>query len=205
MTLLGTLPRCHETTAQQTVRLFFGKLATSLRRNEVLRKHTPRHQVVLIALHAGHGDVGGSPAERPVQPNGNVAQGGSLYLRDGARIPKSHREGRDSAVLLNVLRAQVDCQRLACHGRDVETHACGVIILDHSRHAVDKVVPLVDVPSEEDALALEDLSTAGLQRALLQPPMRLEVCLVGVVVHGNDAQGILVAVVEEDLCRQAVH
>ena len=100
MTLLGTLPRCHETTAQQTVRLFFGKLATSLRRNEVLRKHTPRHQVVLIALHAGHGDVGGSPAERPVQPNGNVAQGGSLYLRDGARIPKSHREGRDSAVLL---------------------------------------------------------------------------------------------------------
>ena len=58
VTLLGTLPRCHETTAQQTVRLFFGKLATSLRRNEVLRKHTPRHQVVLIELHAGHGDVG---------------------------------------------------------------------------------------------------------------------------------------------------
>ena len=116
-----------------------------------------------------------------------MAQVGSLYLRDGARIPKSHQERRDSAVLLDVLRAQVDCQRLTRHGRDVETHARGVIILDHSRHAVDKVVPLVDVPSEEDALALEDLSTAELERALPQPPMRLEVCLVGIVVHGNDA------------------
>ena len=108
-------------------------------------------------------------------------------------------------MVLNVLRAQVDRQGPACRSRGMEAHAPGVEILDHGRHAVHKVIGLVYVASEENALAFKDLRAAGLKRALSQLPLRLEVRFVGIVVHGNRAQGILVAVVEEDLRCQAIH
>ena len=98
----------------------------SLRRHEMGWTDLASNQVVISLFHPRQCHVRCSPAARPVQPDGDVGQGGSLNLWDCNCIARADREASHVPVIRLLLRVQVHGQGLAHLGSHVHALASAV-------------------------------------------------------------------------------
>ena len=111
----------------------------------------------------------------------------------------------DAPEALDVLVDGRDCQASPRLGEHLQASAAGVVGFYNTGHAVHKARLLVHVLRQKQPLPLEDLERRGLRRAVLLQLTALVVVLrIGFPVSRQLGQGLLVALLEEDLHRQLV-
>ena len=175
-----------------------GHLSTS--GDEVVHGHHAADEIVPVVLDAGEGDVPGRRAHGAVQPDRHVRQLGSLIFVDGAGVSKPQWKVENASgrrVLIGVPVDGEDVPRLGAHDDAVRG---GIKVLDGSRHAVDVVVLLIQVPRQHDPKPLIQRHGGGLRRAILSEAAGLVVVRLVVLIVARDLrEQALVAVVEEHL------
>ena len=150
---------------------------------------------VLVVAHTGERHVPRSRDVWYIQVQGHAVQSRSLQLRQGIRIPQSHRV---VGTLGLSIRPGVD------HNNEASVcphpHAALLQPEDRSAHAVDVVHLLMDISGQLDAGADKDRAGGRVPRPLLRC---IEVGRVGIRIAGQDRQGRLVR--KESRHRQVVH